>query len=95
MIAFKVIRAWMSLPLEGSNILEKEEGACEKEREKQGEEGWEQRRGECVLRVLGGLKCRQRTSAKVSTDGKTQSYGHMLEAKAHGPTLSFEHSSPR
>ena len=34
MIAFKVIRAWMSLPLEGSNIFEKKEGACEKERKK-------------------------------------------------------------
>ena len=56
MIAFKVIRAWMSLPLEGSNIFEKKEGACEKERKKKGEEGWEQRRGECVLRVQGGAE---------------------------------------
>ena len=45
MIAFKVIRAWMSLPLEGSNILEKEEGACEKEREaRRGRMGAEERR---------------------------------------------------
>lgn len=35
MISFKVVRAWMSSPLEGSNILEKKEGGtCEKERER-------------------------------------------------------------